>query len=119
MITALQLEKGTIPTPFEYRPYALELSLCQRYYQKYTNYYLGSATLVTTASSGVIPLKTTMRQAPTIDGVSTFSVNTGNAGTVGVFNNYSTPDMVAFNNPSSNWTVNSLVRVNVNLTAEM
>ena len=56
MITALQLEKGTIPTPFEYRPYALELSLCQRYYQKYTNYYLGSATLVTTASSGVIPL---------------------------------------------------------------
>lgn len=31
--TGLQLEKGTITTPFEFRPYATELQLCQRYYQ--------------------------------------------------------------------------------------
>ncbi len=30
--TGLQLEKGTIPTPFEFRPYCFELQLCQRYY---------------------------------------------------------------------------------------
>lgn len=31
-ITGVQLEKGSAATAFEYRPYGLELSLCQRYY---------------------------------------------------------------------------------------
>lgn len=31
----VQLEAGTIPTPFERRPIGLELSLCYRYYQRY------------------------------------------------------------------------------------
>jgi hypothetical protein len=31
-ITGVQLEKGTVATPFEFRPYATELALCQRYY---------------------------------------------------------------------------------------
>jgi hypothetical protein len=33
-ITGIQLEKGTIATPFEFRPYAVELELCQRYFEK-------------------------------------------------------------------------------------
>ena len=32
--TGVQLEKGTVATPWEQRPYATELALCQRYYQK-------------------------------------------------------------------------------------
>ena len=32
--TGVQLEKGTIATPFEFRPFATELQLCQRYYEK-------------------------------------------------------------------------------------
>jgi hypothetical protein len=32
-ITGVQLEKGTLATPFEVRPYAVELQLCQRYFQ--------------------------------------------------------------------------------------
>jgi hypothetical protein len=32
-ITGVQLEEGTVPTPFEHRPYGLELSLCKRYCQ--------------------------------------------------------------------------------------
>jgi hypothetical protein len=31
-ITGVQLEEGTVPTPFEHRPYGVELALCQRYY---------------------------------------------------------------------------------------
>ena len=31
--TGVQLEKGTVATPFEFRPYGTELALCQRYYE--------------------------------------------------------------------------------------
>ena len=31
--TGVQLEKGLVATPFEVRPYATELALCQRYYE--------------------------------------------------------------------------------------
>ena len=33
-ITGVQLEEGSVPTPFEYRQYGTELFLCQRYYEK-------------------------------------------------------------------------------------
>ena len=35
--TGVQLEKGTIATPFEFRPYAFELQLCQRYFYIYAS----------------------------------------------------------------------------------
>jgi hypothetical protein len=33
-IARVQLEEGSVATPFEERPYGLELSLCERYYEK-------------------------------------------------------------------------------------
>lgn len=37
-IAQVQLEEGAIATPFEVRPIGLELSLCQRYYEKHSYY---------------------------------------------------------------------------------
>lgn len=33
-VTGVQLETGSVATPFERRPYGMELQLCQRYYEK-------------------------------------------------------------------------------------
>lgn len=42
-ITGVQLEAGTVATPFERRPYGAELALCQRYYWKNTSGHITSA----------------------------------------------------------------------------
>ena len=52
-ITGVQLEKGSVATPFEVRPYATELALCQRYWEQ--SYALGTAAGTNTAV-GVVQL---------------------------------------------------------------
>jgi hypothetical protein len=42
-VTGVQLEVGSVATPFERRPYGTELSLCQRYYQQLELNATGSA----------------------------------------------------------------------------
>jgi len=46
-ITGVQLEVGTVATPFDRRPFAVELELCQRYYEK--SYNIGVMTGSSTA----------------------------------------------------------------------
>ena len=63
-ITGVQLEVGSVATPFERRPYGTELQLCQRYYQN------GGASLCgttegTTIYSFQIQFLQEMRTAPT------------------------------------------------------
>jgi hypothetical protein len=36
-ITGVQVEKGQVATPYEFRPYPIELSLCQRYYYQFNS----------------------------------------------------------------------------------
>lgn len=63
-ITGVQLEAGSVASPFERRPYGTELALCQRYYQQ-----IGS--IVGCASSadgftGAFQFFTPMRATPTV-----------------------------------------------------
>jgi hypothetical protein len=66
-ITGVQLEPGTVATPFEFRPYGTELALCQRYATKMTmgsfNTYAAAAVQTTRQTIG---LPVTMRATPTI-----------------------------------------------------
>ena len=76
-VTGVQLEVGSTATPFERRPYGMELHLCQRYYQSYclTSNDKGSGTapmrITLVNNSGTNPLTgwqypVEMRTSPTI-----------------------------------------------------
>jgi hypothetical protein len=76
-ITGVQLEVGSVATPFERRPYGTELQLCQRYYQQYSNterlpVWVASNNAAFVFSANV--LMTPMRATPTVSssGVATF-----------------------------------------------
>jgi hypothetical protein len=68
-VTGVQLEKGTVATPFEYRNYGTELNLAQRYYFKILD-PTGRGVATGTTSGGASRLAfwfpTTMRVAPSI-----------------------------------------------------
>jgi hypothetical protein len=66
-ITGVQLEAGSVATPFERRPFGTELSLCQRYYYRTSGgtgrYGTGYASS-TTAAQLIMQFPVTMRIAP-------------------------------------------------------
>jgi len=69
-ITGVQLEKGSIATAFDYRPFGTELALCQRYYYKQTvnssSDLMGVGWCVSSTVGAIsIPFPVTMRSNPT------------------------------------------------------
>ena len=68
-ITGLQLEAGSVATPFEHRTYGEELTRCSRYFQKYGGDAAAGARSVAmlsaTAGSTRLDFHTEMRAAPT------------------------------------------------------
>lgn len=76
-LTGVQLEVGSVETPFERRSYGQELALCQRYYQKYTNleytFWSAAQTTFITPLSFTVP----MRPTPNATILSNGSIVTG------------------------------------------
>ena len=78
-ITGVQLEVGTEATPFEHRPYDMELQRCMRYCQQYQYYGCGTGG----GSGGSVPVTTTqfrvpMRATPTVAWISGGVAGDGN-----------------------------------------
>jgi len=70
-ITGIQLEVGSQATPFEHRSFGDELTLCQRYFQKYSDNgsdhgYLTTGNINGTRFYGVMRWTITMRATPTV-----------------------------------------------------
>lgn len=97
-ITKVQLEQGSIMTPFEHRPLGLELSLCQRYYYRNVNpHYVGvcSSAVLMNRVGGLHPVP--MRVTPTIAAPSGLALYDGIAVSTGNISiNYSTPYNLEF-----------------------
>ena len=76
-IAGAQLEKGSAATPFEFRPYATELQLCQRYYTQWGpttgSQRFGLGTNNGTISYMILNYLATMRIPPTTISVSSAS----------------------------------------------
>ena len=116
-ITGVQLEVGTVATPFERRQYGQELALCQRYYEKSYNNSVAVPTAVTAgtgqlfvnaiasgATVNTVNFAVSKRASPTV-------VSYDNAGTSGKNSYYTT----GWNNGGTA-TINTALEKGFNLT---
>jgi hypothetical protein len=74
-IAQVQIEAGSVDTPFERRPIGAELALCQRYYRTLGEIVFNGATLNSANSRGTWILGGSMRAQPTV----TFTTTAGSA----------------------------------------
>jgi hypothetical protein len=91
-ITGVQLEVGSVATPFERRPFGTELQLCQRYYQLFSRHeecLIGSCGSTTTSIAPVI-FNQPMRASPTV----TLAPAGSGAGNISFLTGGSTPSTV-------------------------
>lgn len=77
-ITGVQLEQNYQPTPFEQRPYGVELALCQRYFQQFTstvgdNSFCTGVLYITTLFLGALSWSP-MRAAPIVSFSGSFNL---------------------------------------------
>jgi hypothetical protein len=84
-ITGVQLEVGSVATPFERRPFGTELALCQRYFQRNVfvenDYPFSSGyAYANNTVAGYLPLSVAMRAQPTATIVGTMGVRGGGLG---------------------------------------
>ena len=120
-VTGVQLEKGALATPFEFRPLQVELQLCQRYFIKLINQNLGLTFNASDLYNGSFAIPN-MRISPTLDSGGVYEVNAGSSGTVILrtgagprLNNYS----LMFYNSAGNWSTTVFVNVTCGINAEI
>jgi len=79
-ITGVQLEKGSVATSFDYRPYGTELALCQRYYEEIGRassgglLMAGCSTVIGQQINTTFVYKVTKRAAPTVTRVGSWNL---------------------------------------------
>jgi hypothetical protein len=76
-ITGVQLEKGTVATSFDYRPYGTEFMLCQRYYEVGESTFYGPAGV----NYFPVPYAVYKRAAPIVTRTGAGSITGATAGT--------------------------------------
>ena len=109
-ITGVQLEAGSVATPFERRSYGQELLLCQRYYEKTydisqppgsnttSGFYIGTVSDEVNNAVGTYKFAVAKRSAPTTTGY----IDTGTSGILGWRKSGSTGTATAiFHRPST------------------
>jgi hypothetical protein len=65
-LAGVQLELGSVATPFETRPIGMELSLCQRYYAQGSSGLIGTQVGTVTVGRATCKLPVTMRASPSL-----------------------------------------------------
>jgi hypothetical protein len=132
-ITGVQLEAGSVATPFERRPYGTELLLCQRYYEQYGPGYRVALGVVAgmgnTQAAGAIKWLVVKRASPvvTVSGTwRTLGVAQGNA-TTPTFSEIVAEGAGLFANATFNYTAGTANNVQsddsqtgrINISAEL
>ena len=84
-ITGVQMEVGSVATPFEHRSFGEELALCQRYYQQIVGVsdqtILGSGRANGSSIAEVaVPLAVSLRASPTMNSLAFVNFGTGGHG---------------------------------------
>ena len=112
-LTGVQLEEGTVATPFEHRPIGMELSLCQRYTTTIgSGYFAGNGVGSSTVSFGA-PLCVPLRAAPSIEKIGGANINIHRSG-----NNTNTNATVTVNAWKENATMINLRTSHNSITDE-
>jgi hypothetical protein len=104
--TGVQLEKGTIATPFEVRPYATELQLCQRYYETGTSSVVFTVSGAAQTTSSSVFYKVTKRSTttPVLTGQAYYnSSGGGQAGTPSFYTTSTDSFNIQLNTNAATW----------------